>query len=802
MRGTARPFWTLVAAAAAALLLVGSAGAAGTPAPGYAASDFATGFPGSGIGPIGIAFDPTDPTSMYVADYPTGQLYKFGPGGGAASAHLVGTVPGGVFGLAFDSSGRLYTAWGGSVKEIDKTNASIVRVVNPSVSGLGVAVDPVSGDLIVESGGLVRVNLTTGAATSYAPVGGDGITIGPDGSIYVASGGSQVVKVTPTNVSPTTWATVASVPSVDGVAIAASTDPGNPAFLFGNRNDGIITKVDLTTSPATQTDIVTGGTRGDFATVGFDGCFYGTQANSIVKVTQADGSCNLAPVTPDATTSLTWAGDSTQDYNDVATLAATLRDDTHGTVLAGKTVTFTLGSLTCSAVTDATGTASCQVTPNTAAGPQSATATFAHEHGFTASTVTEPFQVTLEQTTVHYTGPTGTFHVGQAVALSGTLQEDGTTAIAGRTLTLSLGSQSCSATTDATGSASCGVTAAGPSGSQTASASFAGDGYYAAGSDSTTVTVSAASKLTYTGPTSQDYADAATVSATLSDAAGGGPISGQTVTFTLGTASCSGTTDPAGNATCSLTPSSAAGADTLNVGFAGGGGWDPSSTASPFTVTREETTLAYTGSTAIAQGSPATLSGVLKEDGATGIAGRTVVFSLGAQSCSGVTDASGAASCVIASVVGPTGPRTVTASFGGDGYYVPASDSASALVYGVTAGGSFVVGDGSLTGSVEFWGAQWAKDNTLSGGAAPSAFKGFASNASLGLGAWTTSPGNSSAPPSSVPQYIAVIVSSSVTKDGSSISGNAVHVVVIRVDPGYAGNPGHAGTGTIVAQLS
>src|SRR5207245_3891944 len=43
-------------------------------------------------------------------------------------------------------------------------------------------------------------------------------------------------------------------------------------------------------------------------------------------------------------------------------------------------------------------------------------------------------------------------------------------------------------------------------------------------------------------------------------------------------------------------------------------------------------------------------------------------------------------------------------------------------------GGSFVVGDlNSVVGtSVTFWGAQWWKLNTLSGGAAPAAFKGFA----------------------------------------------------------------------------
>jgi hypothetical protein len=44
-----------------------------------------------------------------------------------------------------------------------------------------------------------------------------------------------------------------------------------------------------------------------------------------------------------------------------------------------------------------------------------------------------------------------------------------------------------------------------------------------------------------------------------------------------------------------------------------------------------------------------------------------------------------------------------------------------------------------------------------------------------------------------------VLVASSVTKAGSNISGNWGGIVVVKTDPGYAPNPGHAGTGKIVA---
>jgi hypothetical protein len=44
-----------------------------------------------------------------------------------------------------------------------------------------------------------------------------------------------------------------------------------------------------------------------------------------------------------------------------------------------------------------------------------------------------------------------------------------------------------------------------------------------------------------------------------------------------------------------------------------------------------------------------------------------------------------------------------------------------------------------------------------------------------------------------------VLVSSSITKTGSAISGNTVHIVVVKTEPGYAPDPGHHGTGAIVA---
>ncbi|MHB8659897.1 MAG: hypothetical protein ACYC91_18530 [Solirubrobacteraceae bacterium] len=43
-------------------------------------------------------------------------------------------------------------------------------------------------------------------------------------------------------------------------------------------------------------------------------------------------------------------------------------------------------------------------------------------------------------------------------------------------------------------------------------------------------------------------------------------------------------------------------------------------------------------------------------------------------------------------------------------------------------------------------------------------------------------------------------MTSNVTKSGRTISGNTTHIVVVKTNPGYAPDPSHYGTGTIVAR--
>src|SRR5439155_7721332 len=98
-----------------------------------------------------------------------------------------------------------------------------------------------------------------------------------------------------------------------------------------------------------------------------------------------------------------------------------------------------------------------------------------------------------------------------------------------------------------------------------------------------------------------------------------------------------------------------------------------------------------------------------------------------------------------------TGPVTIKvhiADVGGS----TADTSCDVLIFAFApGGGAFVIGDqNSANGTaVTFWGAQWWRLNSLSGGPARASFKGFPKSPpvpSSGTG-WTTDPGNSAPPP-------------------------------------------------------
>ena len=208
-------------------------------------------------------------------------------------------------------------------------------------------------------------------------------------------------------------------------------------------------------------------------------------------------------------------------------------------------------------------------------------------------------------------------------------------------------------------------------------------------------------------------------------------------------------------------------------------------------------------------GSEHTVVATVEDASGAPVSGVTVRFSVsGANTASGsqTTDANGQASFAYTGAA--QGVDTISAFADNDANGVQDAgdpgDTASKVWFTKLAGGSFAIGDrnAAVGNRVTFWSAQWPTFNTLSGGPAPSAFKGFLASAAnpptCGSNA-TTPTASSSNPPATVPQFMAVMAPSSISKAGSTISADAPVVAVLKTDLGYAPSAGHPGTGTVVA---
>ncbi len=115
----------------------------------------------------------------------------------------------------------------------------------------------------------------------------------------------------------------------------------------------------------------------------------------------------------------------------------------------------------------------------------------------------------------------------------------------------------------------------------------------------------------------------------------------------------------------------------------------------------------------------------------------------------------------------------------------------------------FVIGDvepHAIGDVVNFWGAQWWKNNFMSGFVSKgvASFKGYANKAEDFCGGrWESRPGNSSNPPATIPDDVAIIVTDTVLKVGPNISGTIKQILLVHHDGAYGPNPGHRGSGPV-----
>src|SRR5262249_25665832 len=207
-------------------------------------------------------------------------------------------------------------------------------------------------------------------------------------------------------------------------------------------------------------------------------------------------------------------------------------------------------------------------------------------------------------------------------------------------------------------------------------------------------------------------------------------------------------------------------------------------------------TITYTGPSGLNASSAAVAARLADaaDAGSARLEGHTITIAVGSAECTATTDVTGLARCTINASALPLGPASVSVTSTEDRLYTTVSASAPVVLYALPAGGVFVVGDRAATGNVTFWSPRWSEANGL-GSETPPSFKGFATTTVPACGTrWTASPGFDHAP-AQAPGWMAVVVTSTSTKNGATIAGETAHVVVVRTD---AYNPTDVGRGTVV----
>ena len=547
-------------------------------APGFIVTPYATGFSAQSIttggdgginfgcqGATGIAFDSSG--NLYVNEFPTGNIYKFPPGGGVAGpiTQLNSTSLGVTLaGLAFDSSGDLFAsldlttavATTGAVMQLDPSNGTVMRTISSGLScPTTISIDPLSEDLFTDdtctegfaNASVWRVSSPGGASpstsvyTTLPNTPNATLAFAPGGTIYAWTfTGSEVnvAKVSGTNATPTTVSVLPEIQLSNLGLLAGGSGEGTFLIATPFVNDAVfgLDNVDLTTSPLTLGTPLSTKSGANYLTFGPDGCIYGSQAATVFKITDAAGDCTYSAALGSPTLALSPASASPNPAQGTSqTLVATLH---YASPLAGAQVVFNVSGANPQIQ---------QVTTN-ANGQASFSYVGGHQGVDTISAVTTVGSTPIASNYATVTwgpGSDSTFMTlnqspkgaieGQTVNLVASLtdvSQNPAAPISGETVHFTAGSQTCNAPTNAQGIATCAVTASGL-GSETQSASFTGaaDLLASNASDGFTVITLATSTPTATATATATATRTATPTATPTPVVGKIKISPKTLNF-------------------------------------------------------------------------------------------------------------------------------------------------------------------------------------------------------------------------------------------------------------------------------
>jgi len=507
----------------------------------------------------------------------------------------------------------------------------------------------------------------TCTVTGYAAAGTHSITATYSGDIdYLASTSSPLTQAVEPAATTTTVSS-ASNPSQVGQAVTytATLNIANATGTVAFQDAGTtITGCGAQTvksgsATCTVASYATAGEHAITATYGGDGNYIGsTSSPSSQVVSRASTSTTLTSSVNPSTfgEGVTY----TATVSPAAAIGAVAFDE-GGAPIAG-----------CTAQTVSSGTATCTLSGYAAAGTHSIAATYSGDGNYLASTSSDPTQTVLRKATATtLSSSLDPSMVGQAVTYTATVNaivatgsitfEDAGTAIAG-----------CADQTVSFGSATCTVAGYATAGEHAITATYSGDSNYigSTSSPSSQVVSRASTSTTLTSSVNPSRArQPVTYTVKVSPAT----VTGAVVFDEAGTpiVGCTAQTVSSGTATCTLSGYTAAATHSITATYSGDGNYLTSASPSLTQVvdktgtTKTTTTLSSSLNPSTA-GEAVTYSATVDSAAATG----TVEFKQAGvtiRGCEAQPVSSGNAKCTVANP--PSGLRTMTASYYGDGDY-------------------------------------------------------------------------------------------------------------------------------------
>ena len=408
---------------------------------------------------VGSAFDANG--NFYVADDLSGEISEFSSDGtydGVFASGLTNPIS-----LVFDNQGNLYVGQQQTpyIAELNSSGQNVanfgpVTTQETGADWVDLASDECTFFYTTEGNEIFRYNKCTNTQEpvfNQQPLTGSNafqVKVLQNGDVLVADSEAIDLLDPNGNVINTYSCDPSIYPDCGGQFFAIALDPDGTSFWTADSFSGNLYRIDIATGQLLQTI----QTQSAYA--------YGV---SIEDELNAATTPTVVPAAPSTLTVLPVSG----DFSSPTPVSAVLTNSSTDTPISGEPVTFTLnGTETCTTTTDDTGTATCDITANEPSSTYTLTASFPGDSSTStpigSDSTSTTFTVTPDTSSVTYTGPTTAVN-GQPVTLTGTLNTDTPTPdtpLPTKVVTFAIGSgptqQSCSDTTDASGSVSCTIT--------------------------------------------------------------------------------------------------------------------------------------------------------------------------------------------------------------------------------------------------------------------------------------------------------------------------------------------------------